>query len=168
MVEVLGTLSPGGYNLKEGGGNAKHSVESRQKMSNSHIGIPMDEETKQKISETVIGIPKSDEHKQNMRKPKEEKHKKNMRIPKSDGHKQRMSEARKGEKNHMFGKAGEKHHNSKRVYQYALDGTFINSFGSSGEAAWNLKKTGQNIRACASGKCKTAYGFKWSYTKLNE
>jgi group I intron endonuclease len=146
MVEVLGTLYPDGYNLKEGGGNAKHNAESRQKMSNSHIGIPRSEETKQRISETAIGMPKSDEHRQNMRKTKSDRHKKN------------ISESMNGEKNHM----------SKRVYQYDLEGNLLGSFGSSGEAGRNLKKAGTHIRACALGKNKTAYGFKWSYNKSDE
>lgn len=70
----------------------------------------------------------------------------------SEETKQKMSDSKKGEK----------HHNSKKVYQYDLDGAFINSFGSSGEAARALGKTnGSKISACARGDRKTAYGFKW-------
>lgn len=102
-----------------------------------------------------------------------------------------MSDAKKGEKHPMFGITGEQHymfgrthtddakekmsdshkgdknHRSKNVYQYDFDGTFLQSFTSSGEAARSLnKKSGSDIRACARGEHKTAYGFKWSYTKL--
>lgn len=66
----------------------------------------------------------------------------------------------------MYGKNGEKNHNSKRVYQYDLDGTFIDSFGSTGEAArfLKLKESGSGgIRTCARGKYKNAYNFKWAY-----
>ena len=100
MIEVLGTLSPDGYNLREGGG-------SHGKMS---------EETQQKKRET---------------------------------------------------NSGEKNYKSKRVYQYDIDGAFINSFESTGEAGRHLEKYGANIRSCARGvpKYKTAYGFKWSYVK---
>ena len=61
---------------------------------------------------------------------------------------------------------GEKHPSSKRVYQYDLDGAFINSFGSGEEAGRHLNKASSNIKKCARGsrKHKTAYGFKWSYT----
>ena len=38
MIEVLGTLSPCGYNLREGGGNGKPSDETRKKMSEAHAG----------------------------------------------------------------------------------------------------------------------------------
>jgi len=66
----------------------------------------------------------------------------------------------------MYGKIGEEHHRSKKIYQYDLDGNFVRSFGSGGEAAIYLKKDdGSNIRACARGYCPTAYGFKWSYVK---
>ena len=75
----------------------------------------------------------------------------------SDEHKQKMSEAKSGEKNRS----------SKKVYQYTLDGTYVDDFASSGEAAQALGKTdGSNIRMCAHGDCKTAYGFKWSREKL--
>ena len=121
VVEVFGTLSPNGYNLKEGGGNGKPSDESKQKQSEAMTGEknPMwgqqtSEETKQKQSES---------------------------------------------------KLGENNRTSKRVYQYDLDGTFINSFGSCREAARELKKgDGSAIRGCARGELKTAYKFKWSYT----
>ena len=74
--------------------------------------------------------------------------------PKSEETKRKMSEA----------KTGEKHHNSKRVYQYTLDGTYIDDFGSTGEAARSLgRKNGSNISACARGTLPTVYGFKWSY-----
>jgi len=60
---------------------------------------------------------------------------------------------------------GEKNHNSKRVYQYNLDGTFIASFASTREAGRHLEKDGSTIRVCARGEQKKAYGFKWSYVK---
>jgi group I intron endonuclease len=129
MIEVLGTLAPGGYNLKEGGDNRKMSGETKQKMSESHLGKKLSEETKQKISEAKIGHDVSGETKQ------------------------KMSEAKRGENNH----------NSKRVYQYDLDGNLIGSFASTGEAGRHLKKDGMNISACARGEQKTAYKFKWSY-----
>ena len=151
MVKLMGTLSPGGYNLKEGGAGGKLS-----------------DETKQRIGDGNRGKIKSEEHKQ------------------------RNREAMSGENNHMYGKTGEKsacygrkhskesiqkmveatlgenNHASKRVYQYDLDGTFINSFGSSEEAARQLKgegTSGSSIRACARGRrnYNTAHSFKWSY-----
>jgi group I intron endonuclease len=162
MVEVLGTLSPGGYNLREGGGSrGKMSEESKQKnresnsgensywfgkTGNKHhmFGKTRSEETKHKIGEVHIGKTVSKETKQKMR------------------------ESKTGEKNHNYGKTGERHPNSKRVYQYDLDGNFVQSFGSGREAGRHLGKHGIKINECARSqdKNKTAYGFKWSHFQL--
>ena len=58
---------------------------------------------------------------------------------------------------------GEKHHNSKRVYQYDLLGKLLGSFGSVREAGRYLNKDVSGISRCASNDRKIAYGFKWSY-----
>ena len=146
LVREMGTLSPGGYNLREGGGaNGKLS-----------------DQTKQKISDAQRG---------------EKNH--NFRKTPSEETRQKNREAHLGEKHPMWGvprreetiqkiiesTLGEKHHNSKRVYQYDLEGTIIGSFGSVGEAGRYLKKSKSKICSCALGHQKTAYGFKWSYIK---
>jgi group I intron endonuclease len=160
LVHELETLAPGGYNLKEGGGNARLSDVTRQKIGKSHIGITHTEGTKQKIKEANIGNTRSKESKK------------------------KQSESIKGENNHFYGKKhtegtkqkqsdlrlgknqGEKHHSSKKVYQYDLNGTFIHLFASGGEAARYMnKKDATNIRSCARGMVKSALGFKWSYTE---
>lgn len=75
----------------------------------------------------------------------------------SDDHKQKIRLANSGENNPK----------SKKVYQYDIDGAFVQSFASSGEAARSLnKKSGSYIRACARGDCLSVYGFKWSYLEL--
>ena len=179
LVREMGTLAPGGYNLKEGGGNGKLSEETKQKIGESHrgekhylygkspseetkqkmseaqrgekhhmCGKSMNERTKQKLREANIGKMLSEETKRKMSDAK-------LGISKSDTTKQKMSESKKGDKNPM----------SKRVYQYALDGTFINCFGSSREAGVHLKNDGSGIGKCACGHQKTAYGFRWSYIK---
>ena len=153
MIEVLGTLSPDGYNLMEGGGSGgKRSEETKQKMSESKngdmhpmFGKTVSEETRQKISDAKLGKTPSEETRQ------------------------KQSESKLGKNNPNYWKTGNKHHNSKRVYQYNLDGTFIGSFGSTGEAERYInKKDGSGIAKCARGVKghKQAYGFKWSYTYL--
>lgn len=143
LVREMGTLSPGGYNLREGGGSrGKLSKETKEKIGDAQrgengywYGKKQSEEHKQKNKEANIGRTHTKESIQ------------------------KMVEATLGENNHA----------SKRVYQYDVDGTFINSFGSSEEAARHLKgegTSGSSIRACARGRrnYNTAHGFKWSYT----
>jgi group I intron endonuclease len=177
MIEVLGTLTPGGYNLREGGGNGKLSDETKKKMSESHrgekshmYGKPKSLETKRRISEAHMGKTHTEETKSKLSeahrgekshmygKPLGEETKRklseaHMGITHTVETKQRMSDARRGDKNH----------NSKTVYQYTLDGVIVAFFGSSGEAANYLnKKCGTAIRRCARGEQKTAYDYKWT------
>jgi len=171
MVEVLGTLSPEGYNLVEGGGNrGKASEETKQLQrevklgeNNPFYGKEHTKENKQKISEANsgennpnYGKTHSDETKQKQREVKLGKNNPNYGKTPSEETKQKIRKANSGENNCS----------SKRVYQYDLDGTFINSFGSGGEAGRHLEKDGSFIRRCARGerKSRIAYGFKWSYT----
>jgi len=62
LVREMGTLAPNGYNIKEGGGNGKHSKETKQKISkatrgenNYWYGKTRSEETKQKQREALQG-----------------------------------------------------------------------------------------------------------------
>jgi group I intron endonuclease len=183
MVEVLGTLAPDGYNLREGGGSCgKLSEETKRRISEAQRGNIRTEETKHKISETLTGIIRTEETKQRMSDSKKgDKHplfgktasedtKQKMsesRLGKvsSEETKQRLSESKKGDKNPMYGKNGEKNHNSKKIYQYDLDGNFIRSYEACEEAGRYLNKNGSNISMCARGDRPTAYGFKWSYVK---
>ena len=169
MIEVLGTLSPDGYNLKEGGGNGKLSEESKQKMRESQLGKTLSEETKQKMSESRLGIPLAEGHKQNIREAR-------LGIPHTDERKQNISEALLGrtltsehKQNISEAQRSDKNHKSKRVYQYDLEGVLLGSFACAEEAARHLNKTcGSSITACARGnpRNKTAYGFKWSHEKI--
>jgi len=181
MVEVLGTLTPNGYNLREGGGNrGKASEETRQKNSeatkgenNPMYGKKHSDEAKQKNRESNIGKKQSEETKQKKREAMSGEKNHNYGKPMSVETKQKLKEVNLGKthssetrKKQRKVKLGENNCSSKRVYQYDLDGTFINSFGSSGEAGRHLEKDGSFIRRCARGerKSRIAYDFKWSYT----
>ena len=95
LVALLGTLSPCGYNLMEGGGaNGKRSEETKQKMREAKTGEKCymfgkehTEETKQKMKEAQTG---EKHHMFGKEHTKETK--------------QKMKEAQIGEKHHMFGK----------------------------------------------------------------
>lgn len=147
LVKELGTLAPGGYNLKGGGDNCGElSEETRQKMSESQKGD----------KSHMFGKTRTDEEKQKMSEA--QKGEKNHMFGKTHtiNSRQQHSESIKGEKNHR----------SKRVYQYDLEGKLLGSFASAGEAGRYLKKHESSINACARGVkgYKTAYGFKWSWS----
>ena len=147
-----------------------HSQKSRQKMSEANMGKSLSEETKQKISQAQTG-----ENNHNYGRTGENNP--NYGKSRSQETKQKISKALSGENSHWYGKKhteesiqkmskarlGEKNCNSKKVYQYTLDGKFVHSFASGGEAARALgKSSGSSIDKCARGKLNTAYGFKWS------
>jgi group I intron endonuclease len=159
MVNLLDTLSPGGYNLKEGGGNGKPSEESNQKNRESHLGEKNHMYGKNGKNNPNYGKKESAETKQKKREA-------TLGKTRSSETKQKQKKAKLGTNNPMYGTTGEWCPTSKRVYQYDLDGTFMNSFGSCDEAGRYLKKDGAKISECArnkNGKHKTAYKFKWSY-----
>lgn len=58
---------------------------------------------------------------------------------------------------------------SKKVYQYDLDGNFITEYPSVREAARQLNVKSRQISAAAesNNRVKSAYGYQWSYTKLD-
>ncbi|ABT16775.1 hypothetical protein ATCV1_Z641L [Acanthocystis turfacea chlorella virus 1] len=181
LVALLGTLSPGGYNLKEGGGSGgRMCEESREKMSiatsgdkNPFYRKSHTDEAREKISNAKKGKTLSDDHKQKMSDSRKGANNYNYGKTLSDFQKQQISKAKKGKplsvehrQKMSDSHKGEKHHRSKKMYQYEFNGTFVQSFASSGEAARSLNKTSSNIRSCARGERESAYGFKWSYIEL--
>ncbi|AGE49565.1 GIY-YIG catalytic domain-containing endonuclease [Acanthocystis turfacea Chlorella virus Can0610SP] len=179
LVALLGTLAPGGYNLREGGGNGKLSEIAKVKMSeaktgekNNRYGTTHTNTTKQKMSEAKIGKTFTNEHKKNLSKA-------HIGKTLSDDTKKKLCDLRKGEKHHLYGKThtkeavkkmseahkGANNPASKKVYQYDIDGTYIDDFDSTGEATRSLGKNSNIIRKCARGILKSAYGFRWSYDK---
>ncbi len=164
LVREMGTLAPDGYNLREGGGNTgKMSEDSKKKISEANKGKTHTEETKKKWSELRKGENNSMYGKNHTEETRKKIGEINLGKTHTEETKKKMSDAHRGEKSYLFGKTGEKHHMSKRVYQYALNGTLIQSFGSGMEAARHLNRTNSSaISLCASGKQEKAYGFKWS------
>jgi len=61
------------------------------------------------------------------------------------------------------GKTGIISKRRKRVIQYSLDGEFIKEWECAKFAAQEFGCTNCNITMCASGRIKTAVGYKWSY-----
>ncbi|AGE49014.1 GIY-YIG catalytic domain-containing endonuclease [Acanthocystis turfacea Chlorella virus Br0604L] len=189
LIALLGTLAPGGYNLREGGGSGgKMCEEVKKKISiavsgdkNHMYGRTHTDEAKQKLSVAMSG-----ENNPNFGKtPTEETRAKMSESTKGDKHpfygKPRTDETKKKISVAHLGKthtdktkkqisvtvSGENNPQSKKVYQYELSGMLVKSFASCGEAATHLNKgDGSSIGKCANGNRKTAYGFKWSFTEL--
>lgn len=65
LVREMGTLAPGGYNLKEGGDNGKLSDETKQKIGDAHRGKYVSEETRTKLSKSNMGEFRTVETKKN-------------------------------------------------------------------------------------------------------
>ncbi len=60
-----------------------------------------------------------------------------------------------------------KESNSKKVYQYDLEGNFIKEWTTAIEAGKFLGKSNSKICAAARGSRKKAYNYQWSYIKLS-
>ena len=54
-------------------------------------------------------------------------------------------------------------HNSKRVYQYTLDGELVRVWNSNSEVERECGYKNQNISACCMGKIKKYKGYIWKY-----
>lgn len=54
---------------------------------------------------------------------------------------------------------------SKKVYQYALDGSFVREFPSAKEVQRQLGYDNGTISKCCHGKLKHAYGYVWRYAE---
>ncbi|AGE50181.1 GIY-YIG catalytic domain-containing endonuclease [Acanthocystis turfacea Chlorella virus Canal-1] len=168
LVELYETLAPSGYNLKEGGGSGRPCEEVKQKISKTLTGRTHTDEVKQKMSDGrrkgekshMFGKPKTDEVKEKISKTLTGKMSGENNPfygrTHTDELKQQWRETRKGANNPR----------AKTVYQYDLDGTFVQSFATCEEATQSLHKSGTCISRCANGNGKTAYGFKWSFTKF--
>jgi hypothetical protein len=58
-------------------------------------------------------------------------------------------------------KFGEQNHSSKKVYQYSLQGQFIQEWSCKEEIKRQLNFRPTTINACCKGRLKTAFNFQW-------
>lgn len=56
----------------------------------------------------------------------------------------------------------------RTIYQFDLKGNLIGEYKSAQEAARNLGRSASPITDCCNKKCKTAFGFYWSYSSTPE
>jgi len=132
------------YNICKVAGNrlgTKHSVTTKDKMSESHKGIKHSNETKKLMSSLKLGTIQTNTH-----------------ISKRTSKMIDFYKSGSGNK----GKFG--HSNSKVIIQLDKDGNFLKRWNSSNEIYRETGYNHRNIRECCSGtKRKTAHGFKWKF-----
>lgn len=110
------------------------------------------EERKKEFSKKVTGKPKSESHRKSISKVVIEIHSK-----RTDEEYRKIFE--KGFATRL--KSGKVY---KTVSQFDLNGSFIKDWPSAKSAK---EEYGSQIGHCLIGNAKTAYGFKWSYNKMN-
>ena len=57
---------------------------------------------------------------------------------------------------------------AKKVYQYDIDGNFIQEHESASSAERSLNRSNSKVSQCAMDKRKSAYGYLWSYKKVDK
>lgn len=162
-----------GYNIESGGNSNKHlSIETKQKISNAHIGKKHSDDTRQKMSKSRTGNNNgmynrkhTDESKRKMSDakigkpgfPRSDKQREAARLANtgkivSETTRIKISEANKGKI--------PVNKNLRPVYNVELDKIFDNASNASKE----LKISSSNIIACCEGKRKSCGGYHWVYT----
>jgi group I intron endonuclease len=144
-IKQYNTKFPHGYNLTDGGdGNKglKFTKEQKQKVSQSKQGQKYPKEHGEKISKSKLGIKRDQKVIDKIINTKASKHdiKPNLTL-----------------------KGNFKSNSQKKIIQLNLNNQILNEFDSAQQAGRCLEKSGNQIADCASGRQKTAYGYKWSY-----
>ena len=155
-IKERNTLTPNGYNLMTGGGNSLHSDETKQKMSEAHMGIPLSDETKKKMSDVKIGIPLSDEHKQKIRDAQ-------MGKTHSDETKQKISDAQMGKTHNDETKQKMRDAQPKKPVEQWDGDVLIQVYPSMREAEIQTLIDNASISKVCNGKRTTAGGYFWKY-----
>lgn len=144
-IKQYNTKFPHGYNLTDGGdGNKglKFTIEQKQKISQSKQGQKYPKEHGEKIRQAKLGKKRDQETINKIIQTKASKHniQPNLNL-----------------------KGQYKSNSQKSIFQYDLQGNLLNKYQSAQEAGRCLNKSGNQIADCASGRQKTAYGYKWQY-----
>ena len=134
-ITNFNTVAPHGYNLTSGGDHARHSEETRRKMSEAHKGRKLSEEHRRKLSEAHKNPSEETRRKmsegQKGRKLSEETRRKiskaNKGKTRSEEHCRKLSEARKGKKHPFYGKKHSVEH--RRKISEAQKGKKHHSYG---------------------------------------
>lgn len=125
-----------GYNIAKGGhsnSGYRHSDDTKNKIANSLRGQQFTEERKNKMSVSSI------------------------RKWKNKEYREKMIDIHKGLQ------TGKRHSMSKAVDQYSMDGQFIRSFDSMGDAERFTGIPHQQISDCCRGKQASCHGYVWRF-----
>lgn len=140
LIALYNSTNPDkGYNIAKGGhsnSGYKHSVETKNKIRKSLLGVKHSKERVLKNS--------------NAKKA----------AWKDETYRNRMSEA------HIGKQRGKNNVTSKTVFQYSKDGILLNIFESTGEAQRATGIDSRQIRDCCLHKQATCHGFIWSYEEV--
>jgi group I intron endonuclease len=148
------SLSPNGYNIREGGSRGKHSQESIDKIRKSHIGKKHTDETKEKLRKINLGKKQSLESKEKNRQAM-------LGKPKSKESIEKSAISRTGLKRSIESKEKIKLSHQVEVEQWSIEGNYIKTHPSIKHAK---EETGCNdISKCCRGKYKKSGGFIWKY-----
>jgi group I intron endonuclease len=144
-IKQYNTKFPHGYNLTDGGEGMK--------------GYQYNDNQKQNISKAKTGQKYPEEHGEKIRQSKLGKKRNQETINKIS-----ITKASKHNIQPDLNLKGQYKSNSQKIIlQYDLQNTLLNEFQSAQEAGRCLKKSGNQIADCASGRQKSAYGYKWQY-----
>lgn len=144
-IKQYNTKFPHGYNLTDGGDGMK--------------GYQYDTNQKQNISKAKIGQKYPKEHGEKIRQAKLGKKRDQSIIDK-------IIQTKASKHNiqpNLDLKGQHKSNSQKSIIQCDLQNNPLNEYQSAQEAGRCLDKSGNQIADCASGRQKTAYGFKWKY-----
>ena len=144
-IQKYKTKVPNGYNLTDGGDGMK--------------GYQYDTNQKQNISKAKIGQKYPKEHGEKIRQAKLGKKRDQSIIDK-------IIQTKASKHNiqpNLDLKGQHKSNSQKSIIQCDLQNNPLNEYQSAQEAGRCLDKSGNQIADCASGRQKTAYGFKWKY-----
>ena len=141
-----------GYNLTTGGEKgARHTIESRRKLSESkkgkryNIGVPFTEERKKHLSENHADV--SGEKNPNY------------------GRKLTAEEIAIRQSHRTYAR-GSEHPSARPILQLDMDGNLVKRWGYIVEASEHFCRT--SIKDCLRGKYKQHRGFRWRYADENE
>jgi hypothetical protein len=150
-----------GFELKNknngGGGPIKYSENQKLKMRKPHK-----EGTGDKISKALTG---------KKRGPQSEETKQKIRTIRTGKPQPNISKANKGRIISWANKIGDAHRGKPKKYlshhkpilQCDLQNNILNEYQSAQDAGRCLGRSGNQIADCASGRQKSAYGYKWQY-----